>query len=165
MILLVGTFDGVHLGHQSLIRRGKEEGPELTVLTFNTPPAWHFEPLKKKPMIMTLDERIKWLRHYGVDHILTMDFTDEVASLSAYEFLSDLKKQFPHFKLILGHDAKIGKDGSRDKIIDAANKLGIGVEFLPPTLVDGEIVSSTLIRKAIEAEDLAKAQKLLGHNF
>jgi len=162
-ILLIGTFDGVHLGHQALLKRGEEEArrlnADLVVLTFKTPPSWFFAPDSKKPLIMTLEERTEKLKRWGADEIIPIDFTEEIANLTALEFL----QQFPVRKLILGHDAKIGRDGTHENIERAAKSLGIEVEFLPPYKMDGEVISSTSIRALLERGDQDKADKFLGN--
>lgn len=169
IVLSIGTFDGVHLGHQALVHAGKEEAKkthtEFIVLTFKTPPSWFFSK-EKKELLIPLEKRIELLHNYGADHVLLMDFNGEIASLTVLEFLSLLKEKLPLGKLILGYDSQLGSDreNNREKVLNAAEKLEIGVEFLPPTKVDDEIVSSTLIRKSKEARDLAKVNQLLGHN-
>ena len=168
VVLIIGTFDGVHLGHQALIRRGKEEAKKaetlLIALTFKTPPAWFFSKDLTKSLLTPLNERIELLHSFSVDHVLLMDFNEKVASLTAFEFLSILKNKLPLGTLILGHDATIGKDreNNRESVVSAAKQLGIAIEFLPACRVDGEIVSSTAIRLALEKGDGAKAKKMLG---
>lgn len=171
VVLLLGTFDGVHLGHQALLKAAKEEAinnnSNVVVLTFKTPPAWFFSPDNKMPLIMTLEERIKWLKAYGADHVLFMDFTKDVASLTALEFLTDLNKRVPIIKLFLGHDGRIGSDkgNNREIVLEAAKQLGFNVQYLPSYQVEGETVSSTLIRTLLENEDFEGAKKLLGHEL
>ena len=171
VVLTIGTFDGVHTGHQFLLKTGKIESEKrnsnLVVLTFRTPPSWFFSPETKKPLIMTLEERIQWLKYYGADHILVMDFTEDVAKRSALNFLTLLNTKISILKLFLGHDGKIGSDqeNNRQQVFVASQKLGFDVEFLPSYLIDGQNVSSSRIRSLLESGEPDAAKRLLGHEI
>lgn len=171
VVFTIGTFDGVHVGHQALLKRGKEEalrlGAKFAILTFRTPPSWLLFPEKKKPLLTSFDERIRKLEAINPDHIFLLDFTKEVAALSVEEFFSKLQKHFRIVKFIFGHDATIGSDqeNNRDNILRGAKKEGFEVEFVPPVLFNGHPVSSSLIRRYIEEGRVKEAQELMNNAF
>lgn len=167
-VLTIGTFDGVHLGHQALLRRSREEAKRLKanlgILTFKTPPSWVLFPERKKPLLISLEERIERLEAMGPDSIFLLEFTKEMAALTVEEFFFRLKKHFTIVKIILGHDATLGSDqeGNRENILKAAKKMGFQVEFLPPVLFKGMPVSSSFIRKCLEQGLKEEASELMG---
>lgn len=167
-VFTIGTFDGVHLGHQALLQRAAEEAKRLhgkfAILTFRTPPAWLLFPEKRKPLLISFDERVRKLFAMHPDSIFVLNFTKEMAALTVEEFFTKLEQQFTIAKFILGHDATIGSDQekNRENILRCAKKKGFEVEFLPPVLFNGQPVSSTLIRKYMEEGRTEEAQKLMG---
>ncbi|CRX39300.1 FAD synthetase family protein [Estrella lausannensis] len=170
LVFTIGTFDGVHLGHQALIQRASEEAKrlrgKLAILTFRTPPAWLLFPEKKKPLLISFEERIQKLNSLHPDYIFILEFTEEVATLTVDEFFAKLKRHFRIAKFIFGHDATIGSDQkqNRENILRSAKLKGFEVEFFPPVLFNGQPVSSTLIRGYMEKGHFAEAQKLMGTN-
>lgn len=160
--LTLGTFDGVHLGHQVLLRALKKMAPFVTVVTFSNHP---LEVLKKEaPLpICGFNERIGLLKEIGIDALIILPFTSEFASLSYSDFLSP----FPITHLYLGEGAAFGKnrEGTRENITAYAARRGFEVLYLPKVILDGEVVSSRRIRTAISSGDLELVSRLLGRPY
>jgi riboflavin kinase/FMN adenylyltransferase len=169
-LLTIGVFDGVHAGHryllERLIQRGKEENLVSGVVTFNPHPQWvlHQDQL---PWLSTLEERTNRLRGLGIDLVAVISFTLEVAQLSAREFVVLLKSYLKMRGLMISPDFALGRgrEGNSTLLSALGKELGFTVETIPPFTIDGEIVSSTLIRQALAQGDMAKVTKLMGHPF
>lgn len=169
-LLTIGVFDGVHAGHryllERLIQRGKEENLVSGVVTFNPHPQWvlHQDQL---PWLTTLEERTNRLRGLGIDLVAVISFTLEVSQLSAREFVVLLKSYLKMRGLMISPDFALGRgrEGNSTLLSALGKELGFTVETIPPFTIDGEIVSSTLIRQALAQGDMAKVTKLMGHPF
>jgi len=169
-LLTIGVFDGVHAGHryllERLIQRGKEENLVSGVVTFNPHPQWvlHQDQL---PWLSTLEERANGLRELGIDLVAVISFTLEVAQLSAREFVVLLKRYLKMRGLMISRDFALGRgcEGNSTLLSALGQEIGFTVETIPPFTIDGEIVSSTLIRQALAQGDVAKVTKLMGHPF
>ncbi len=169
-LLTIGVFDGVHAGHryllERLIQRGKEENLVSGVVTFNPHPQWvlHHDQL---PWLSTLEERTNRLRGLGIDLVAVISFTPEVSQLSAREFVVLLKSYLKMRGLMISPDFALGRgrEGNSTLLSALGKELGFTVETIPPFTIDGEIVSSTLIRQALAQGDMAKVTKLMGHPF
>lgn len=169
-LLTIGVFDGVHAGHHYLIKRlnqrGREENLLSGVVTFNPHPQWvlHHDQL---PWLSTLEERANRLRELGIDLVAVISFTLEVGQLSAREFVVLLKRYLKMRGLMISRDFALGRgrEGNSTLLSALGQEIGFTVETIPPFTIDGEIVSSTLIRQALAQGDMAKVTKLMGHPF
>ncbi len=169
-VLTIGVFDGVHAGHNYLVNRLKErarkEGLLSGVVTFDPHPQWvlHRDQL---PWLSTLEERVNRLRQREIDFVAVISFTPEVAQLGARQFVSLLKKYLKMRVLMIGPDFALGRgrEGNSTLLSALGKGLGFTVETIPPFTIDGEVVSSTLIRQALAQGDMAKVTKLMGHPF
>ncbi len=169
-LLTIGVFDGVHAGHQYLVNRlkerAREEGLLSGVVTFDPHPQWvlHRDQL---PWLSTLEERVNRLRQREIDLVAVLSFTPEVAQLGARQFVSFLKKYLKMRVLMIGPDFALGRgrEGNSRLLSALGKELGFTAETLPPFTIDGEVVSSTLIRQALAQGDMAKVTKLMGHPF
>jgi riboflavin kinase/FMN adenylyltransferase len=169
-VLTIGVFDGVHTGHNYLVTRLKERAREQGflsgVVTFDPHPQWvlHRDQL---PWLSTLEERVTRLRQREIDFIAVLSFTSEVAQLGARQFVSLLKKYLNMRVLMIGPDFALGRsrEGNSTLLSAIGKELGFQVETVPPFTMDGEVVSSTLIRRALAQGDMAKVTKLMGHPF
>ena len=161
--LTIGNFDGVHLGHQAVLKRLKASAPHTVVYTFSNHPAevLHDAPIMR---LTTLTHRLALLENIGIDHVILATFTPDFAQQSAQTFLSSLKKQIPFSHLILGHDAVIGHDRKRD-LQALSLPLAFSLEYLPPITLNSQVVSSSAIRKHIQIGELAQASSLLGRPY
>lgn len=161
--LSIGNFDGVHLGHQSVLRRLKESGDYSIVFTFSNHPAevLHDAPISR---LTTLSHRLSLIKKSGIDTTILEPFTFEFSKQTSEQFLTLLKKELNFSHLILGHDAVIGSDRNRD-LTELSHKLNFHLEYLKPIKIEETIVSSSEIRKAIHEGDLEKAGALLGRPY
>ena len=170
-VIALGYFDGVHVGHSALLERtkeiAKEKGLSAAVLLFDRHPS---QILAGSPttLINTNEEREMILtRFHKMDEHLTLTFDKKCASLSWDSFISDiLIEEFGAEHLVAGFDFRFGKFGRGDSNMLKAfcRGKGIGCDIIEPIEIDGEVVSSTLIRAYLEQGYLDRAIKLLGHN-
>lgn len=161
-VMTVGVFDGVHLGHQQLIRHIREIAGRSVVLTFSNHPAEilsHSAP----PQISAMPIKRILLQETGIDEIIPIPFTRQLAGLTFEEFL----EPYAISHLILGDGAAFGKDchGTPDALRILGLKRGFTVRVLPKLCIDGQPVSSTRIRRSIAAGKLDEAQTLLGRPY
>ncbi len=170
-MLTIGVFDGVHLGHKHLIAQLKElarkQGSLSGVITFSQHPREVLSPQTKLPSLTGLEQRIALLKNEGVDIVLPLPFTPQLASLSPKQFLELLKEYLKMKGLVIGPDFALGKDrqGDIDALRRLGQEMGFSVTVVPPLTIDGQVVSSTAIRKALAEGDMKRAQKLLGRPF
>ncbi|MFC1899009.1 bifunctional riboflavin kinase/FAD synthetase [Chloroflexota bacterium] len=171
ILLTIGVFDGVHLGHKRLISRLMEEakrrGLFSGVITFHQHPEEVISPERGLPFITSVKERARLLKNEGVSAIIILSFTRELANLSARQFVKLLKKHLGMRGLVLGPDFKLGRGRSGD--IESLNALGremgFTVDVVPPVKINGEVVSSTGIRNVLGKGNMGKIQELLGRSF
>lgn len=161
--LTIGNFDGVHLGHQAVLKRLKTSASQTVVLTFSNHPAevLHHATI---PRLTTLPHRLALLEQIGIDQVMLIPFTQEFAKQSAETFLTLLKKHIPFTHLILGYDAVIGHDRKRD-LQQLCGTLDFSLEYLPPITHQAQIISSSLIRKHIQNGELDLASSFLGRPY
>jgi riboflavin kinase/FMN adenylyltransferase len=169
--LTVGVFDGVHLGHRSLIIRLNEEaaanGLASGVVTFQHHPRLVIKQHAHITRLTNLQERIGLLHSLGVEHVVPLSFTPELSQLTAREFIQLLIRYLNMRELVIGPDFALGKGrrGGSRALIELGEEMDFSVEVVPPRVVNGEIVSSTAIRKILESGDVKKAGEFLGRNF
>jgi riboflavin kinase/FMN adenylyltransferase len=171
MLLTIGVFDGVHLGHRYLISRLKELARQQELLsgvvTFRQHPEEVMSPKNKLPFLTDLQQRINLLKNEGVDAIITLSFTPELAKISAPQFLVLLKKYLRMRGVVIGPDFALGRnrEGDTETLRRLGQEMGFSVTVAPPLIIDGEVVSSTAIRKALAQGDMKRVQKLAGRPF
>ena len=171
MLLAVGVFDGVHLGHKHLISqlvgKAEQENSLSGVVTFRQHPQEVLHPDIKLPFLTDLAEREKLLRNEGVDIIVPLTFTAETSRLSARDFIARLKKHLRMRGIVIGPDFALGKkrEGNVDALGTLGRELGFSVTVVPPVVIDGEIVSSTAIRQALADGDVHRVRRLAGRGF
>lgn len=161
--LTIGNFDGVHLGHRAILDRAQERGGSVVVYTFSNHPAEVLRSLSI-PKLSTLPHRMKLLKEAGVETTYLTPFTLPFSRQTAREFLTDLHRSTPFSHLVLGYDAVIGCDRVSD-LAPLGKELGFSVEYLDPAKIDGQIVSSSTIRAAIQNGELEWASRLLGRPY
>jgi riboflavin kinase/FMN adenylyltransferase len=171
MLLTIGVFDGVHLGHKYLISRLKElalkQGLASGVVTFRQHPEEVMPPKNKLPFLTDLKQRINLLKGEGVDAVIPLSFTTELAQLSARQFISLLQKHLRMRGVVVGPDFALGRDreGDTETLRRLGKEMGFSITVVPPVVIDGEVVSSTAIRKALARGDMKRVQKLAGRPF
>lgn len=171
MLLTVGVFDGVHLGHKHLLSQLKEQARQRNslsgVLTFRRHPQEVLSPQIKLPYLTNLTHKVKLLRSEGVDRVIVLSFTKELAQLSARQFVELLKKYLRMRGLLIGSDFVLGRnrEGNADVLRALGRELDFSVIVIPLLLVKGEVVSSTAIREALAQGDVKRVMALIGRSF
>lgn len=172
-VVTTGTFDGVHLGHQAILKRlienaRRNQGTSV-VITFHPHPRMVLmQDNTGVELINTLEERIENLRAAGVDALLVIPFTREFASWSSQKFISDLLvKTIGTKSLVIGYDHHFGKnrEGSFEHLKLSGPLYGFDVEEIPARDIDELAVSSTQIRKALYRGDVQTAAQFLGYPY
>ena len=170
-LLTIGVFDGVHLGHKYLISQLKEHARQQNLLagvvTFRQHPQEVLSPQTKLPFLTDLAERTKLLKNEGVDTIITLSFTPELAQLSAQEFVSLLKKHLRMRGIVIGPDFALGRnrEGDANTLRTLGQDMNFSVTVVPPMVINDEVASSTAIRKALTDGDMKKVHQLIGRSF
>lgn len=170
-LLTVGVFDGVHLGHQHLVRRLTEtaakDGLLGGVVTFSVHPKVVLSQRSRLALLTTLEERSRLLRALGVDLVVPITFDTEVAALSAREFVGLLQTHLQMRGLVIGPNFALGRGRTGDAATIGAlgRELGFGVEVVEPLTLEGALVSSTAIREALSRGHMRTTSRLLGRHF
>lgn len=170
-LLTIGVFDGVHLGHHYLISELLKRGRELNLLsgiiTLSQPPEELFHPESKVPYLTPLEDRLCLLKETGADLVIPLIFSQDIAALSAREFVLLLQKCLKMKGLVVGQDFALGRmrRGNPAYLAKLGKELGFSVTVVPPVILNGEIVSSTAVRRALTAGDVEKAADLMGRPF
>ncbi|MEP6896200.1 MAG: hypothetical protein ABI986_11390, partial [Chloroflexota bacterium] len=166
----VGVFDGVHRGHQQVIKKltagAHANGVPAVVLTFDPHPAKLFGRGEIK--LLTLPgERAKLLGDLGVDVVITHPFDRDVANIIAFDFMKRLKTHLGLTQLILGYDSTVGKnrEGDAARLTEIGLELGYAVETVSALDDESGVISSTEIRKLITVGKVAEAARLMDHPY
>ncbi|MBC5992100.1 bifunctional riboflavin kinase/FAD synthetase [Pontibacter cellulosilyticus] len=172
-VVTSGTFDGVHIGHQKILKRvierAKEKDGQSVVITYWPHPRLVLFPEDNKlKLLSTIEERIEQLRSFGVDYLLIIPFTKEFSRTSSRTFITDILVKALNTKLlVIGYDHRFGKnrEGSFENLKARSQQYGFEVEEIPRQDVDDVAVSSTKIRKALENGDIETANLYLGRKY
>jgi riboflavin kinase/FMN adenylyltransferase len=170
-LLTIGVFDGVHAGHRYLLEKLQQRVAEKNlisgVVTFNPHPQSVLHPNNKLPWLSNLEDRVRAFQELGVNIVAVLTFTPEVAQLSAQEFISLLKKHLKMRGIMVGPDFVLGRgqEGNIDLLRTLGRELNFSVEVVSPYTINGEVVSSTLIRQALMQGDMRRVETLMGHYF
>jgi riboflavin kinase/FMN adenylyltransferase len=168
-----GTFDGVHLGHKTIIDKlisvAKQIDGESVLLTFYPHPRMVLFPDDHQIRLLnTQSEKEQLLESCGIDHLVVINFTKEFSRLSSLEFVRNiLANKLKAKKLVIGYDHHFGRnrEGSFAHLLEFGSLYGFEVEEIPAKDIDEVAVSSSKIRKAIEAGDIDTANKYLGYAY
>ena len=170
--LAIGNFDGVHIGHQVLIRKAAEFAAQNhitpAVLTFDPHPAAVVAPHRMPQMICTLDQRLKLLMQFGAQRILVLPFTPELARLSPEQFIARVVSDALQTRgVFVGDNFRFGykQAGTPDVLRVLGERYGFASDFIHPVHYRNEIVSSSSIRRYLASGNVARAGRLLGHCF
>lgn len=171
-VVTIGTFDGVHIGHQKIIKHlintGKKEGLKSVILTFFPHPRMVLQKDSNIKLINTIDERSQILKDLGLDYLLIKKFTKDFSRLSAEDFVKDLLVDKLHArKVIIGYDHRFGRNRNADinDLKTFGNLYGFDVEEISVQDIDDVAVSSTKIRNALSEGNIVKANSFLGYHF
>lgn len=172
-VVTSGTFDGLHIGHQKILRRVIERAQETdgqsVVITFWPHPRLVLFPEDNDlKLLSTIDERIEELSSFGIDYLLIIPFTKAFSRTSSRSFITDILVKAINTKvLIIGYDHRFGKnrEGSFENLKARAQQYGFEVEEIPRQDIDDVAVSSTKIRKALESGDIETATRYLDRHY
>lgn len=166
--LAIGNFDGVHIGHQAILKRlsdtAKSEGLMSSLLTFEPHPREFFTPEQAPVRLTSIREKLELFTEHGVARTYVCQFDRHLAAMSVHAFIENILQQSLDTRLILvGEDFRfgVGRAGS----VEDLRRAGCRVESLPEVQVEGIRVSSTGVRNALAVGDLAQAKKLLGRDY
>lgn len=171
MVLTIGVFDGVHLGHKYLTSQltecARQQGLLSGVVTFSQHPREVLSPRNRPPYLTILTEKVRLLENEGVDAVIILSFTEELARLSASQFVSLLQKHLRMRGLIIGPDFALGhnREGNTDNLRQLGQKLGFSLTVIPPITANSDTVSSTAIRNALANGNIKKVTNLMGRPF
>jgi riboflavin kinase/FMN adenylyltransferase len=172
LFLAIGAFDGLHLGHQAVIstsaRHARDAGGTPVVVTFDPHPAKVLRPDDAPHLLTATQHKIALIRDLGVAHLLVLQFDRQFASTAPEEFVRQLiTNSRPLREICVGHEWSFGK--GRAGNLALLKELGAASNFdvvgVPAVTVNGEVVSSTAIRRAVAAGDLIKATQMLGREY
>jgi riboflavin kinase / FMN adenylyltransferase len=171
-VVTIGSYDGLHLGHQAIIKRvielAKEGKGDAVVLTFEPHPVKFLHPELHIPLITPYRKKMMLLAQFGIDVTINLPFSKDIARMSAQQFIEEIVwKRIAPRRVVVGFNFTFGKGrtGSPTELEKIGKRLGFAVEIVPPFRAAGEIVSSTRIRELIEAGDIKEANYMLGNNF
>lgn len=161
--LTIGNFDGVHRGHQQLISALKKTGLRTAVLTFSNHPSEVLKSANSVPLLSTPEHKLRLLEQAGVDLVIALPFTKELAAETYDHFLKNLKEHLCFTQLILGKGSALGHRqlGTQDKVEALGKTLGFKAEYIDKFLE----ISSGAVRKALQQGDLETVHLLLGRPF
>ena len=172
LFMAIGTFDGVHIGHQAImkstIERSKAENGISAVYTFYPHPTFVTHPQSPKPMIISRIKKYEIIKNIGIEVIIEQNFDKKFSEKSPAEFVEFLVKTFPTLSCIfVGSNFRFGHHGSgnTDAISALCSENNIAVVIVPTVMLDGERVSSTRIRQAIIDRDLTKVKRMFGRKY
>ncbi|MCD4801788.1 MAG: bifunctional riboflavin kinase/FAD synthetase [Anaerolineales bacterium] len=169
--LTIGSFDGVHLGHQQIIRDlvkgAHDNGQPAVVVTFHPHPQLIIKK-EGRPFYLTLPgKRAQLLGDLGVDIVLTYPFSSETSQMRAKEFIALLHQRLQFSRLWVGYDFALGRNREGDPayLKNLGQQFGYALKEILPYSIDGELVSSSRIRKSIREGEMREAAALLGRPF
>ena len=171
-VLAIGNFDGIHLGHQAILRATVEHAHALnavsTALTFDPSPRKVLRPESAPPRLSTNAQRMEWFNALGLEAVVVLPFTLDLARLSPDEFVEQILARDLHVKAVLvGENFRFGHKQAGDvKLLSELGKRhGFSVAIVAPVVYRGEVVSSTIIRREVAEGDVSHAARLLGRPF
>lgn len=171
-VLTIGNFDGVHLGHQKLLKNLIINETDKTlvksiVVTFDPHPVEFFDKSKTFRRLFSASYQNDRLEELGIDYILRLKFDTVLANLTYEEFLNQLNNKITIKKIVIGHDLKIGKNrqGDRKSISHWCQTQGIEFQMIDPLIVENQIVSSTYIKTLVDNNQFEAVPRFLGRPY
>ncbi len=169
--LTIGSFDGVHLGHQKIIRGmtagAHQAGAPAVVLTFHPRPAVVIRGISGAVNLTMPDERALVLEGLGVDYLITYPFNKQVAATSAVDFIQDLVNHLHIRQLWVGYDFAMGRnrEGDITKLRQLGETFGYLLQVVPEEMLDGEVISSSRIRQLLALGEVSQVIPLMGRPY
>ncbi|HUN28032.1 MAG TPA: bifunctional riboflavin kinase/FAD synthetase [Steroidobacteraceae bacterium] len=170
-VVTVGTYDGIHLGHQVLLARmalhGARLGRPTMMVTFEPMPREHLAPYDPPPRLTSWRERWRILSRMQLEYLFLLPFGERVRSLSGEEFAQLLFSELRAPMVVVGHDFRFGRNGEATAglLEEVGSRLGCQVDVVAPVRLDGVRVSSSGIRAALARGDLRQAERWLGRPY
>jgi riboflavin kinase/FMN adenylyltransferase len=171
-VVTIGSFDGVHIGHQAILQQVIDKAKSLdslaVAMTFEPQPQEYFAAETAPPRLMRLREKIEALLDFGMDLVVCLRFNDQLSSITATEFVQDILVHGVNTRhLIVGDDFRFGCDrkGDFDTLVTMGQDLGFSVQNTQTVEVESQRVSSTLVRQLLHKSDFDQVSKLLGRPF
>ncbi|MBE5762135.1 MAG: bifunctional riboflavin kinase/FAD synthetase [Clostridiales bacterium] len=164
----LGFFDGVHIGHQALIKAACEKQDMLPIaITFINHPMSVFAKDKMPKYLTDANEKAELLKKYGAKHVIMPEFTQEIADMTPESFIQCIVNELNVKHICVGRDYKFGKnaEGNVQLLEKYADKLGYFVQVVPSVEYDNKIVSSSRIRNSLESGDIECVSKMLGRDY
>lgn len=171
-IVTIGTFDGVHVGHQKILEKlisdAKKQRKKSVLLTFFPHPRMVLQKDVNIELINTIQEKAILLENMGLDYLIIHPFSKEFSRLTALDFVRDiLVNQLKTAKLVIGYDHHFGKnrEGNINQLREYSSLYGFEIEEIPAQDIDDVSISSTKIRRALHEGNLKTANRFLGYHF
>ena len=171
-VVTIGTFDGLHIGHQKIIERVREEAQKINgesvLLTFYPHPRSVIESERPISLLQAHEDKLVELEALGLQHLIILPFTSELSTMSAYNFIKDILVAHINLKkIVLGYDHHFGnnREGNIEFLNKHAQSMGFDVIEIPAKEIDEIKISSTKIREAIRNGEIEKASKFLGKPY
>ena len=167
-VVTIGTYDGIHLGHQALLARVREHATRLgraaVLLTFEPTPREYLAPADPPARLTSLRERWRILTPLGLDYLWLLRFGETLRNLCAEDFAQLLVRELAPSVVVVGHDFRFARHGEATApiLVEAGRRLGFEVDVLPAVTLDGERVSSSGVRAALARGDFERARRWLG---
>ena len=167
-VMTIGTYDGIHLGHQALLARlnehAKQRGEPTVLLTFEPMPREFLAPNDPPARLTSLRERWRILSGTRLDYLWLLRFGEALRNLPGEAFAQLLARELRPRLVVVGHDFRFGRhgEGTASVLAAAGTRLGFDVEVLAPVMLDGERISSSGVRAALACGDFERARRWLG---
>ncbi len=165
-VVALGFFDGVHVGHAEILKKTIEKAGQLkaqpAAITFTHHPRMFVRGIAP-PILTPFETRRRLMTQLGVERVFSVPFDEKTADLSPDDFILMLKHEYGAVAVVCGQSFRFGKNAAGGA--DSLSAAGLRPSIVPPITVDGQVVSSTLIRRALEAGRLKQANTMLGRSF
>jgi len=165
--IAIGVFDGVHLGHQAVVKSLQVQG-KIAALTFEPHPLTVIAPERVPSRLTTLDQKVAYMRAQGTAAVIAVKFDEALRETSAPTFVNQIARVFPDLEQVaIGQNWSFGhnRQGNATRLSEIAYAYGFTVKAMPPVMLDGAPVSSTRIREAIIQRRFDEAERLLGRSY
>jgi riboflavin kinase / FMN adenylyltransferase len=170
-VLALGMFDGVHIGHQALLKQAHMLADQMevpmVVMTFDQHPLTLIAPAMAPPILTTLEERLRLIEKQGADVVCSIPFTEELRDIAPEAFVQMLVERWHPKAVVIGYNYNFGKHGagSAETMEELGGKYGFETVVVHEVRLDGKPVSSTRVRQLLVNGDTAEAERLLGRSI